>query len=223
MKSTSLFALVFAAAMYAACGGARSGGDGGPVTIDVAAGYPGENVSLQAVADVEYVPLAISDGALLSPDDRVFHLSDRYIMVSVRRTGTICVFDRTGAIVSHFGRPGRGPGEYATFGDAVFEVQTLDFESIRAGSYPPIRSLKYDRATGKTTGVMFTNDDNPSEPWSNYGINTAGLPRNTTARMLSPLKLKDALEKGELSGPLADIAAKIKEDDNPVVMIVKFK
>ena len=35
--------------------------------------------------------------------------------------------------------------------------------------------------------------------------------------------LKEALETGELSGELKTIAEGLKEDDNPVLMVVKFK
>ncbi len=399
MKSILFSVLIIAAAVAVSCGsGSRSGiTESGLVEIDVSAEYPAEEIVLQTVADVEYVPLATSKEVLLSPSDRLFYLSDRYIMVHGRRTGNICVFDRMGRIVSHFNRQGRGPGEYNMIRDivfdeeigelfvvenavggeievyslagehkrtlplskgwqiniwsidgntllaydeggvaigkeygtmpyhliskadgtivetlgiempvryssmsvktspgengrvntfpiqmaltnnrlggkdftladmssdtvytyshkriltpafvrtpsvhaseprvvwgmelvkedfVVFEVQTLDFDSALAGSYPPIRSLKYDYATGHTTEVKFTDANNSAATWSNYGKDVTESPANTAVQMLDPLKLTEAYEKGELSGPLAETAATLKEDDNPVVMIVKFR
>ena len=35
--------------------------------------------------------------------------------------------------------------------------------------------------------------------------------------------LVEALEKGELKGKLKEVAAKLKEEDNPVIMLVKYK
>lgn len=40
---------------------------------------------------------------------------------------------------------------------------------------------------------------------------------------LEPFRLMEALEAGELSGKLKDIATGLKEDDNPVLMVIKFK
>lgn len=386
---------VAAIAVFSSCGGGQqAANDNGLVTVDIAADYPKDKIRLQDIADVEYVPLAMSDEVLLNSNDRLFHLSDRYIMVYGR--DNIFVFNRAGEIVSHFNRRGRGPGEYASIGDivfdeaadeifvadipekievytttgqhrrtitlpaksafrlydfdgeallvcddgrmpatngkanptpfqlvsktdgtivetlpitmperysttafrqltggdgvtrnmpvlmittnnrlgssnftltdissdtvytytreraltpafvrkpsvhaseprvvwgmelvtdsfVVFEVQTLDFDSALAGSYPPIRSLKYDYGTGSVTNIEFTDDNNPSAQYSNYGYDRTDAPANTAVRMLDPLKLKETHEKGELKGPLAEIAVNMKEDDNPVVMIVKFK
>ena len=36
-------------------------------------------------------------------------------------------------------------------------------------------------------------------------------------------RLLDAREKGKLSGPLKDIAAQMTEEDNPVLMVTRFK
>jgi hypothetical protein len=80
----------------------------------------------------------------------------------------------------------------------------------------------FDYASGKISEVSFFDENNPSRPWSAY-TREADRPVDTEVDLLSPVRLKEAHEKGELSGPLADIAATIKEDDNPVVRIIKFK
>ena len=51
----------------------------------------------------------------------------------------------------------------------------------------------------------------------------ADLPNNVCVQSLNITKLCEAYEEGKLSGKLKDIAAKLNEDDNPVLMIIKFK
>jgi hypothetical protein len=340
----------------------------------------------------------MSDKVLLSPSDMIFYLSDSYIMVGSRETGEICIFDRTGKIVSHFNRMGRGPGEYFDLGDVMFDdkaeeffvfdnyqlttkilvysfdgkhkrtlpvrpkcdiemwdfdagsmliydktalylgagystipyfrisktdgsvIETLPIElperysenvkipirTVKEGANttnywtfhgivllnnrlggkdftladissdtvyrysrerlltpafvrtPSVhaseprrvwsaqlvtedfivfsitsldfgedtvdpRSLMYDYATGRIGEVSFFDENYQSGRWPLPFLGETDRPINTDIAALSPLRLKEANEKGELSGPLAEIAATIKEDANPVVMIVKFK
>ncbi len=409
MKTAIVNILIFTVTFCVSCGsGTRSADadvdavgtlaavDGnGLVTIDVSADYPKEEIVLQDIADVEYVPLAISKEVLLKNSDDIFYISDRYIMVYGR--GNIFVFNRDGSIRSHFNREGRGPGEFLMFRDVVFDetaeeffvkdgippnhrvlvysidgtykrtlpmpekwsirtmwnfdvetllvfeenglhdgnfsktpyylisktdgsivdtiaiemplrysntsfmeltdssgktsrepvqlhtgankrfggrdftiadissdtlyhlsrqrvptpvlvrtpsvhlskprivwsanlitenfivftITTLDFEgAMKNGTYP-IRELMYNFKTKRISNPDFINDDT-SKRWS-AGIFETQAPTNLAVDMLDPLRLKESHEKGELSGPLAEIAATIKEDDNPVVMIVTFK
>ena len=51
----------------------------------------------------------------------------------------------------------------------------------------------------------------------------ADLPNNVCVQSLNIIKLCEAYEEGKLSGKLKDIAANLKEDDNPVLMIIKFR
>ena len=46
---------------------------------------------------------------------------------------------------------------------------------------------------------------------------------NTAARLLEASDLLEALDEEKLSGPLKKIALTLKEDDNPVVILLKFK
>ena len=50
-----------------------------------------------------------------------------------------------------------------------------------------------------------------------------GCDRNIAYKKLEAFKLIEALESGDLSGELKNIAESLKEDDNPVLMVVKFK
>jgi hypothetical protein len=108
--------------------------------------------------------------------------------------------------------------ELATEDFIVFTIVPL----ILDGGNVKGRSLKYDYNTGRESEVVSFIDENwSSSSWSSSA--DSGMSPNVAAMMLDPLRLVEAREKGELSGPLADIAATLKEDDNPVVMIVKFK
>ena len=51
----------------------------------------------------------------------------------------------------------------------------------------------------------------------------ADLPNNVCVQSLNITKVCEAYEEGKLSGKLKDIAANLKEDDNPVLMIIKFR
>jgi hypothetical protein len=376
----------------------------GLVTIDIAADYPTEKITLQNIADVEYIPLVISKDVLLKHSDDIFYLSDKYIMI-LGNDCTICVFNHIGEIVSHFNRRGRGPNEYLriwgiTFDEKaeeifivsggpggkilvytidgthkrtlpipedwfirgvwdfddksllvydennvyysisfdnrveekkfsttpyhliskfdgsivetlpmklpkrysdlfkvttkiqggvqtqdyelafsgnkhyggkdftlvdmssdtvyrysrehiltpvlvrtpsvhatepnmvwsanlitdnfiVFTIATLDFDGALKNGTFPLRELIYNFKTGQIYEPNFI-DNNTSRGWST-GYSDTKMPVNWTVDMLDPLWLVEAREKGELSGPLSDVAATLKEDDNPVVMIVKFK
>jgi hypothetical protein len=58
-----------------------------------------------------------------------------------------------------------------------------------------------------------------------YGmyITQANLQSNIAVQTMSASFLIDSYEDGRLSGRLKEIASNLKEDDNPVLMIIKFK
>ena len=96
-------------------------------------------------------------------------------------------------------------------------------KSDPAAEVLPKRNLIYDRKDGNIyEGKITDSDRNGMEP---------GLPDLIDSRngktslyfVLSPLRLIEALEKGELSGELKKIAESVKEDDNVVLMIATFK
>ena len=82
--------------------------------------------------------------------------------------------------------------------------------------------LLYDRKTGDICTPRFVNREwDSSEAMPMIEI-TAGN-EDCGYVKLEPFRLIEALEAGELSGKLKDIAQGLKEDDNPVLMVVKFK
>lgn len=88
----------------------------------------------------------------------------------------------------------------------------------------------YDKASGKIEIVEFFNCDGISYkdllslnaavlPRSSYSI----LPANTMRFCYSSSYLLEKLEKGELKGKLKEVAEKLDVEDNPVLVLVKFK
>lgn len=81
-------------------------------------------------------------------------------------------------------------------------------------------SLVLDRKTGEIFEPEYKNSEYPSldiEPRFNAGYD------NCACYKLEAFDLIEALQAGELSGELKTIAEGLKEDDNPVLMIMNFK
>lgn len=82
------------------------------------------------------------------------------------------------------------------------------------------RSWMHNRKTGEICQPTFKNQDCPS-----LELNLLFVPgyANCGYYPLEAFKLTEALEAGQLSGELKAIAEGLEEDDNPVLMVVKFK
>ena len=76
--------------------------------------------------------------------------------------------------------------------------------------------------TGMTYNVRFINDDCPFEEWTSYTENL-NIGKNMTAVLIDVVMIKDALEEGKLKGDLERLTPSLGEEDNPIVMILKFK
>lgn len=85
-----------------------------------------------------------------------------------------------------------------------------------------IRYLVYDLQTGETFQPVFKNKDASAMELKNRNFEHAGGSKGNHFQ-LDAFQLKEALEKGELTGELEKIAGEIAEDDNPVLMTVTFK
>ncbi len=83
--------------------------------------------------------------------------------------------------------------------------------------------MLYDKRGGEFFEGMVFNADiaDTSRPCINQP--EAGVPGGGFTMGLPAHRLVDLHAEGKLSGPLAEIAANLKEDDNPVMMIVTFK
>ena len=84
------------------------------------------------------------------------------------------------------------------------------------------KEVMYDVRTGEAFCPKFINRDHASEFFYD-GLTFNGCDAHTAYLKLEAFDLIEALEAGELSGELKTIAQGLKEDDNPVLMMVKFK
>lgn len=84
------------------------------------------------------------------------------------------------------------------------------------------KNAMYDTRIGKLFCPKFINRDYTSE-FSYDGLTFDGCDANTAYMEFEAFDLIEALEAGELHGNLKVIAEGLKEDDNPVLMVVKFK
>ena len=98
---------------------------------------------------------------------------------------------------------------------------TLDFKAAEKGSIASI-DLMYEFATRETSQVSFVNDDYPSRTWWIPFIYPE-ISQNMAATLIQTPWLKTAIEKKQLKGELGKLEVTLNEDDNPVLMIVKFK
>ncbi len=84
------------------------------------------------------------------------------------------------------------------------------------------KKVLYNKETGDICIPKFSNKDyRTADAFDELLFN--GSDANTAYMKLEAFDLVEALEAGELSGELKTIAEGLKEDDNPVLMVVKFK
>ena len=83
------------------------------------------------------------------------------------------------------------------------------------------KNAVYDRKDGKIYHPKFTNKDFPS--MEKKHMEFCEEIDNCATVQLEAFELLESLEAGKLSGELKTIAEGLKEDDNPVLMVVKFK
>ena len=103
-----------------------------------------------------------------------------------------------------------------------FSSRQLSFD---AGNFRIIdeksKNAIYDRKDGKVYHPKFSNKDYPS--MENCELRFSEEVDACATIQLEAFDLIEALEAGKLSGELKTIAEGLKEDDNPVLMVVKFK
>jgi hypothetical protein len=98
---------------------------------------------------------------------------------------------------------------------------TLDFNTTQLNQRMATPIFYYEFNTGETSDVSFINDDFPAWEWRFDSVNIPQ--KNVAVRMMQLYTLKDALEEKKLKGKLEQLVASLDDDDNPVIMIVKFK
>jgi hypothetical protein len=99
---------------------------------------------------------------------------------------------------------------------------TLDFEAVRRTQSVSSATFFHEFKTGETSEASFVNDDFLS--WNFQGFHNACIPqKNIAVSLIQMVTLKDALEEKQLKGELEKLVATLDEEDNPVVMLVKFR
>ena len=78
----------------------------------------------------------------------------------------------------------------------------------------PEKDYIYDREAGKMKWVSIINEDFPSDPDFNI---------SSSVYYYSADNLREALEKGELGGRLRELALELDEEDNGILLLMRFK
>lgn len=94
--------------------------------------------------------------------------------------------------------------------------------SHRGDASQHMQGWMYDRQTGKTCLPLFRNDDYVSLKLDAHALIHCHSEENCLYAKLEAFDLIEALENDELSDELKSIAEGLKEDDNPVLMVVKL-
>lgn len=97
----------------------------------------------------------------------------------------------------------------------------MDINQIINDRTYPATDLMHELKTHETFEMIWVNNDIPSR--SDWMFEVASTPKNVGICKMSAIDLTEALEDGKLQGQLKNVAEKLDEEDNPVLMIVKFK
>ena len=95
--------------------------EGIPV-LDVNKKYPKKSFSIQDIADVEYVPLGITDDILWLRRE-LEYMDEDHIIGANSKTG-VMIHDRQGKPLHHFHRQGGGPEEYKSIFGLCYDKKT---------------------------------------------------------------------------------------------------
>ena len=109
-------------------------------------------------------------------------------------------------------------------------LQTEKTEFETTGTTPadirvfwPTTYLVYDRQESAIYEYTVINDDFPNQLNINMIRNSAANDEIAFQRKIEAYQLVESYEKGELKGRLKEIAAELDAEDNPVIMLVKYK
>jgi hypothetical protein len=96
----------------------------------------------------------------------------------------------------------------------------MDYDAIRNGGNLSQKQLMYDFKTGETNDYRLKNKDITSP--TNVTIMGAITPANTGITTYDTAFLFELNEKGELKGDLKELLKTLNEEDNPVLVKIKF-
>jgi len=99
-------------------------------------------------------------------------------------------------------------------------VHGMDYDAIRNGREISQKQLMYDFRTGEINVYRLKNRDIKTS--TNVMIRDAITPENIGITMYDTGFLFDLDEKGEISGDLKEVVKTLNEEDNPVLVKIKF-
>ena len=100
---------------------------------------------------------------------------------------------------------------------------SLAYSVVTSENQKVPKQIAYDRKDGEFYAIKFTSNDYASGTWTSKSFNHRTDDADVVVAVLQVHHLIEALEAGELGGELKTIAEGLKEEDNPVLMVVKFK
>jgi hypothetical protein len=99
--------------------------------------------------------------------------------------------------------------------------------SVRKEEKLPYIPLMYDKQKKEITEQNFYNADDLSKKKTVIGAaaneELIAIDNQFAYLSIPAFQLTEAYENGKLTGKLKEVASKLKEDDNPVLMLIKFK
>ena len=124
---------------------------GGIPVLDVNKKYPKKSFCIQDIADVEYVPLGITDDMLWLRRE-LEYMDENYIIGANAKTG-VMVHDRQGKPLHHFHRQGGGPEEYKSLFGLCYDQKTDEmFINDFMGNKIHVYDLKGNHKRSFSTG-----------------------------------------------------------------------
>ena len=92
------------------------------------------------------------------------------------------------------------------------------------GPRPNINMLTYNLASNELNSLVVMDDVNFTYPHSVQNRNERQeLPYNYTSANFQPELLKKLNEQGRLKGRLKELTEEMQEDDNPIILLYKYK
>ena len=100
----------------------------------------------------------------------------------------------------------------------LLNLRLFDFNER---NFSTIISFMHEFESGLTSEVRFRNADFPNGTWNPERVNIQK--KNIAACLIQVPGLYDAYKGKQLKGDLEKLIATLKDDDNPIIMIAKFK
>ena len=107
--------------------------------IDASKSYPEKEIFLNDIANVSYVSMISDDNYLYSGS--IYSVSKNRIVIVNSRVGDIFFFSRNGEPKSRFNNTGRGPGEYISFLEVMYDEETDELFLVDGRSIKVFSSL----------------------------------------------------------------------------------